>query len=637
MTQRRKDAKAQREEEGWGVATPAGSRRGGRPTIALCLALASASACASGDPPMSTPPPPSPSATDSASLPPAVSASASASITPIVVGVVDYEARARAFVEALAAHRFEEAFGRFDKDMANAVPVVKLTEHWRSLEDAAGSFQRIDGAETTNDGEVNVVRVTTRFSSLRKVLRVVYGASGSIVGFFIGPEPKDMEARARALTDKIVKGDYGGATDAFDAIMKSALTADKLRTVWAQQIKKYGAFSEVSSVSVTPGTGGLWVALVSCKHHDGGTSKVPPNPPGAQEMKIQLNQGNRGIPPTQHPSPKVLVVKVVYDLREQVAGLFFLPGDVLAPYKPPSYAALDKITERDITVGANPALPGTLTLPKAQGPFPVVILLHGSGPADADETLGPNKVFKDLAVGLATKGIAVIRYVKRTRHAPAGVVTVKEEVIDGARAAVDLAKSDKDLDPKRVVIAGHSQGGYLAPKVAIEVPGVAALALLAAPTRPLQDSMLDQLEHLSKLDPQNADKKALITAAKRFKAKVEDPALKPDDAIDVPAGGVEKGAYFLALRGYQPEAEAKKLALPMLILQGDRDYQVTKIDLDGWRKALAGKANVTIKQYPALNHLFMAGTGTPRPAEYEVPSHVDEAVVNDLAAFVKGL
>lgn len=566
---------------------------------------------------MSTPPPPSPSAIDSASPPPA--ASASASVTPNVVGVVgavDYEARARAFVEALAARRFEEAFGRFDKDMANAVPVVKLTEHWRSLEDAAGSFQRIDGAETTNDGEVHVVRVTTRFSSLRKVLRVVYGASGSIVGFFIGPEPKDMEARARALTDKIVKGDYGGATDAFDAIMKSALTADKLRTVWGQQIKKYGAFSEVSSVSVTPGTGGLWVALVSCKLNDAAGAKASP---------------------TQPPSPKVLAVKVVYDLREQVAGLFFLPGDVLAPYKPPSYAAADKITERDITVGANPALPGTLTLPKAQGPFPVVILLHGSGPADADETLGPNKVFKDIAVGLATKGVAVIRYVKRTRHAPAGVVTVKEEVIDGARAAVDLAKSDKDLDPKRVVIAGHSQGGYLAPKVAIEVPGVAALALLAAPTRPLQDSMLDQLEHLSKLDPQNADKKALITAAKKFKAKVEDPALKPDDAIDVPAGGVEKGAYFLALRGYQPEAEAKKLALPMLILQGDRDYQVTKIDLDGWRKALAGKANVTIKQYSALNHLFMAGTGTPRPAEYEVPSHVDEAVVNDLAAFVKGL
>src|SRR5262249_54923175 len=116
-----------------------------------------------------------------------------------------------------------------------------------------------------------------------------------------------------------------------------------------------------------------------------------------------------------------LAVKVVFDGSGKVAGLFFLPAEAVAPWQPPPYASPDRFVERAVSVGTAPALPGMLTLPKGTGPFPAVVLVHGSGPNDADESIGGAKPFKDLAWGLASQGVAVLRYVKRTRHAPLGV------------------------------------------------------------------------------------------------------------------------------------------------------------------------------------------------------------------------
>src|SRR6185312_8931938 len=150
----------------------------------------------------------------------------------------------------------------------------------------------------------------------------------------------------------------------------------------------------------------------------------------------------------------------------------------------------------------------------------------------------------------------------------------------------------------------------------------------------LQDSIVDQLSYFLKLDPGSAEKKALVAAARAFKARIEDPALEPDETVEVPGGGAEKGAYFISLRGYDPVKAAAGLSIPILILQGDRDYQVTTPDFQGWKKALSGRPNVTLEKLSSLNHLFISGSGTPRPGEYETPGHVDAAVIADIAAFV---
>jgi hypothetical protein len=512
---------------------------------------------------------------------------------------VDTEAEARAFVDDLAHQRWEAATGRLDPGLAGAAPEAELAALFRKLEEAGGGFRGVDGAESTVESDLRIVRVTCRFARLRKVLRVVFGEGDRIAGLFFGPVPRDLEDAARGVVDRLSRGDYPGASSGFDTLMKGTLPPDKLRLVWTQVARKNGKFAEITAAAVAPAAAGMWSVLLTCRFGSG-----------------------------------PLVVKVVYDIRDQVAGLVFLPGDSLASWRPPPYAQPDRFAEREVSVGASPPLPGTLTLPRGAGPFPVVVLVHGSGPSDADATLGPNKIFKDLAWGLGSRGVAVLRYEKRTRHAATGIASVKEEVLDGAGAAIALALRAPELDPGRVVVAGHSQGGYLAPRIAAENAGVAAIALLAGPSRPLEDSMVDQLAYFLKLDPNSAEKKRQLAAAQAFKARILDPGLKPEESVELPTGGAEKGAYFLSLRGYRPTEVAAKLTIPILVLQGDRDYQVTAPDFDGWRAALGGRPGVELKRYPSLNHLFIAGTGTPRPNEYEAPGHVDARVIGDLAAFV---
>ena len=137
---------------------------------------------------------------------------------------------------------------------------------------------------------------------------------------------------------------------------------------------------------------------------------------------------------------------------------------------PPTTSVQDKIKETDIQVcTGNFKLPGTLTLPKNGKDLPVVILVHGSGASDRDETVGANKPFRDLAYGLAERGIAVIRYDKRTKvygadSAPAGKeITFDEESVDDALSAIKLARSIPTINPERIYILGHSLGGTLAP------------------------------------------------------------------------------------------------------------------------------------------------------------------------------
>src|SRR5262249_44809950 len=147
-------------------------------------------------------------------------------------------------------------------------------------------------------------------------------------------------------------------------------------------------------------------------------------------------------------------------------------GDGAASWTAPSYATPATFDEKPIAVGSNPALPGLIAIPKDAKNAPAVVLVHGSGPNDQDETIGALKVFKDLAWGLASRGIVVLRYDKRTRVAPQGVTTQKEEVDDAAHAAIALLAARPEVDPKRVALLGHSQGGYLAPRIAKADPAI---------------------------------------------------------------------------------------------------------------------------------------------------------------------
>ena len=300
------------------------------------------------------------------------------------------------------------------------------------------------------------------------------------------------------------------------------------------------------------------------------------------------------------------------------------------------------VREQDFTVGSGEwSLPGTLTLPAGKtGPLPAVVLVHGSGPNDRDETVLANKPFRDLAWRLAPKGIAVLRYEKRTREHAARIVasdlsqfTAKEETIDDALGAAAQLRQTAGIEPKRIFVLGHSLGGMLAPRIGQADPQLAGLIILAGPTRPLEDLMVEQTRYLltNGGKPSEADQarlNKLVGEAAQVKTLTAADASSPELLLQAPP------RYWLDLREHDPLAAAQTLRMPLLILQGGRDYQVARTDFAGWQKALGAQPGVTFKRYPGLNHLFMAGEGQSTPAEYERPGHVAAGVTDDIAEWI---
>jgi hypothetical protein len=275
-----------------------------------------------------------------------------------------------------------------------------------------------------------------------------------------------------------------------------------------------------------------------------------------------------------------------------------------------------------------------MTRPAGRGPWPGVVLLGGGGPLDMDCTAGPNKPLKDLAWGLAARGVAVVRFDKVTyAHPAAPRLTPTSEYVPYALAAIRLLREQQGVDAERVYVAGHSMGAKVAPRVAAADPSVAGLVLLAGDTQPMQHAAVRVARYVASLGGV-ADADATIAALARQAALVDSPSLSPSTpAAELPFG--YSGNYWLDLRGYDPVATAAALDMPMLILQGGRDYQVTVADdLAGWRAGLAGRANVTIRVYDAGDHLFFPGTEPASPADLERPHHVDKAVIADIARWV---
>jgi dienelactone hydrolase len=311
----------------------------------------------------------------------------------------------------------------------------------------------------------------------------------------------------------------------------------------------------------------------------------------------------------------------------------------------PPYATPANYTERLVQVGRTPwLLPGTLSWPKPSvagkvAPLAALVLVHGSGPHDRDETVGPNKPFRDIATALASRGIVVLRYDKRSkahreamRHAQAEL-TSKEETIDDALAAIASLRRSAGIDARRIFVLGHSLGGHLLPRIARADGKLAGLIFMAANSRPFEQVLRAQFHFLAGLDGKVNEHEAKRRA--KLEAKIARLArLKPD----TPRGLLPLGlsaAFWLDLKASAPLQLVRKLRLPMLFLQGERDYQVTDKDLAGWRRALAGRKNVRFRRYPRANHLLLDNPGKPHPREFQRPGFVTKQAIVDIAKFIK--
>lgn len=418
---------------------------------------------------------------------------------------------------------------------------------------------------------------------------------------------EELKETAENFVKLLLKADFKAATVQFDDTMASVMNETKLQEAWQSVTSDAGTLLELVTVD-TSEIENYKIIIVKCHY---------------QRFDID--------------------VQVVFNNNEQVSGLNFKPVQIA--YTPPEYVDESSFHEVEVTVGEGKwALPGTITIPNGPGSFTGIVLVHGSGPNDRDESVGLNKPFRDLAWGLASQGIAVLRYDKRTFvHAKELTqdlitnMTVKEEVIDDALLAVQLMQKYENINSAKVYLLGHSLGATVAPRIGLGDPNIAGLIIMAGITRSLEDTILDQYTYLYSLSGTITDEqKSELETLKNKVDKLKNPELSDNiPAEDLPFGVAIM--YWRDLQNNKPLDVVKKLTMPILILQGERDYQVlkTKDFEDGWKNNLNNRSNVSFKLFPKLNHLFITGEGKSTPQEYNTEGHVDEDVLKTIIEWIK--
>lgn len=283
--------------------------------------------------------------------------------------------------------------------------------------------------------------------------------------------------------------------------------------------------------------------------------------------------------------------------------------------------------------GPGVSLPATLTLPLREGPFPAVVVLPGSGPQDRDETIGPNKPLRELARGLAARGVASIRFDKRTVAVkkPGTADTLRDEYVIDARAALGVLRAAEGIDRSRLFVIGHSLGGPAALLLAEEVPDLAGVVLLAAPARPLDRLVVDQTATQLRLaGADDATSKARLEATeKAFRAIREEGSAAPP-FLGAPA------SYWRDVMTVDVPARLRALDRPALVLQGDEDIQVRRdLDFDALREKVGTReGRVTYRSFPGLNHLFQPVEGRSTGAEYGIAKPMDPSVAEAIAEWI---
>lgn len=418
---------------------------------------------------------------------------------------------------------------------------------------------------------------------------------------------------AQQIVAQLAQGDFVAVEQRLSDAIKPFAPPGAIQATWQGLIQQNGAFQEQGKTSAVQTPQGL-AHVVTCVFER-----------TSLDINIILNDAGKIVGLTVTPVGAV----------QQLAN---------ATYEPPSYAHPDRFQEYEVQIGHGRwVLPGTLSIPRGDGPFAAVALVHGSGPQDRDETIPPNKPFRDLAWGLASQGIAVLRYEKRTKAYAAEMkqevdtLTVKEETIDDALEAVALLRERTEIDAQQIFVLGHSLGGFVAPRIGAADPQIRGLIILAGSARPFEDVILDQMTYVLSLNiSDTAVREQQLAVLKQQVELVKDPTRLPSaKASDLPLG--VPAAYWIDLNAYHPEQVAQTLHQPMLFLLGSSDYQVTQDDFQIWQKALSGRSDVQFILYPGLSHAFTPVEGGQKatPATYAIVGHVAEEVVNDIRGWIK--
>jgi uncharacterized protein len=419
----------------------------------------------------------------------------------------------------------------------------------------------------------------------------------------------DYPQQATSLVHDLATGRFAAVEERFDSKMAKELPQEKLSSMWNEFATQAGPFQQVVANDLTVEPGGYQVVTLLCTF----------------ERNKQAS------------------TLVTFDKSGHIAGLYFGPQATEEPsqWTPPTYADSKRFHEIPLDVSHGLwHLPGTLTLPDGDGPFPAAVLVPGSPPVDQDETVGPNKVFKDLAWGLASRGVAVLRYTKRTHQFGAGLgagqissFSLREELLDDAHAALNALAPRSDIDHRHTYLLGHSLGGIAVSKLAAANPQIAGIVVMGTPAGELLTALIARTESASQGGQPDQETSTMIGTL----TKLRDGRFATGDTVDL-LGQTTVVSYWDSLRNFQPGTTVAGLRIPALIIVGGHDAEVTHDDFDQWKRALAKRDDDTVNLYPDVFHLFMPSTSTKEgqdsPDDWTRPAHVTSQVVQDAASWI---
>ncbi|MCX6187395.1 MAG: DUF3887 domain-containing protein [Bacteroidetes bacterium] len=414
-------------------------------------------------------------------------------------------------------------------------------------------------------------------------------------------------ARSNKVFDWFQQEKFDSVYSLFDAEMKRKLDVSKIEGAWEQFIMMYGNVTSSDELRVE-----------EVKSHF------------VTKRSVKLEKGK-------------ITLSVNFDSLAQVAGLFISPGEI--PYTPAEYVNAELFTELRIEYeGILVKNSGRLSIPKSKTPMPVVIIVPGSGGIDKDCSIGPNKIYKDLAWGLASKGIAAFRYDKKTHHYLNKLLeddslgkepfTVENEYLQDLEEIISAIAARKEINPNQTYILGHSQGGYLIPMLNKKFKNIAGYISMAGTLREIPSLAIEQIEYING-SQKLASKDSGAMADLKEKMQNSTRARIHSMTSNAQVMGPYTVDYWKYLAAYHPEELALKINKPLYVLQGERDYQVKMLDFDIWKKTMQNKKQVSFKSYPTLNHLFIDGKGPSMPKEYTQAGNMSEEVVNDIVNWLK--